>query len=131
MRTGCILLALLGAILSGAATRQVPSNVQTGSTIKLRSIASSAVLGGKPAVEIEVSSERPFPAINALVELQIGSRVFPLSRYKDGRLNTLIFTLTLDEFAQTTNGDRVVVHYEPDSQGHWDFGPLDKTQLSK
>ncbi len=95
-------------------------------TVTIHNVAASSVLGGKPGVEIELYSERPFPVVNSLVLLQIGTDKFYLSGYKDGNLNTLVFTLTPEEFARAKPGDPIIVRYDPDSQGQWDFGLLNK-----
>ena len=82
--------------------------------------------------EIEVSSSRPFPVRALWPELRIGTGAFLKSRSaEDGSLNTLIFMLTAEEFAQTSMGDPVSVVY---GQGvlpeeRWDFGLLDKSML--
>jgi hypothetical protein len=81
-------------------------------------------------IEIEVTSSRPFPVVNAMAVLHVGKQQTSLSRYgPDGSLNTLIFSMDARDFARTRDGDRVLVRYDPDSQGHWDFGPLEKKRL--
>ena len=81
-------------------------------------------------VEIQLTSSRAFGVRNALVVLRIGTQEFTNSRSpEDGSLNTLIFTLTSDEFARLAPGDRVTVQYG-DEPG-WDFGTLDKRLLDK
>lgn len=85
-------------------------------------------------VEVEVSSTRSFP-VRALPHiLHIGDKEFALSRYPDdGSLNTLIFILTADEFAQVVNGEQVVVQYGSEEllSDRWDFGALNKGLLDK
>jgi hypothetical protein len=84
----------------------------------------------RSAVELQLTSSRSFGVRNALVVLRIGTQKFTKSRSpEDGSLNTLIFTLTADEFARTAPGDRVTVQYG-DEPG-WDFGTLDKRLLDK
>lgn len=95
-------------------------------------MSSSAALGGKVGVEIEVWSDREFPVRNEITVLRIGAQQFMLSRYpENGDTHTLIFTLTPDEFAKTSNGDRLTVQYGMgDSSGEqWGFDPLDKSLL--
>ena len=86
---------------------------------------------GKSNVEIQVSSDRPFPVVNAGVVLYIGQQKSRLSRYPEGKMNTLVFTMPADDFAKTKDGDAITVRYEPDSQGHWEFGALDKKAVAE
>ena len=86
-------------------------------------------------IEIELSSARQFPVRAQMVVLRIGEHEFVRSRYPaDGRLNTLIFTLTPAEFATLSNGDPVRVQYgrgravSPNWQ--WECGTLDKSLLA-
>jgi hypothetical protein len=84
----------------------------------------------RSAVEIQLTSSRPFGVRNALIVLRIGSQRFTKSRPpEDGRLNTLIFTLPAEQFARTAAGDRVTVQYGDEPE--WDFGTLDKRLLDK
>jgi len=93
---------------------------------EVNAIKSIKTLGSE--VEIQLTSSRPFGVRNALVVLRIGTQKFTKSRPpEDGSLNTLIFTLTSDQFARTAFGDRVTVQYG-DEPG-WDFGTLDKRLL--
>jgi hypothetical protein len=86
----------------------------------------------KGDVEIEVSSKKPFPVVNALVELHIGPAKTGISRYpKDGTLHTLIFTMQKEQWSRTKTGDPIVVKYNPDSQGQWGYGKLDKSKIRK
>ena len=86
---------------------------------------------GKANVEIQVSSDRPFRVVNAGVVLYIGQQKTYISRHPQGKLNTLIFTIPADDFARTKDGDAIAVRYEPDSQGHWDFGVLNKKDVTE
>jgi hypothetical protein len=61
-----------------------------------------------------------------------------LSRHPDGSLNTVIFTLTREEFDRTKDGDLVTVQHGGCTEDltqlrpYWDlwiFGPLDKSLL--
>jgi hypothetical protein len=62
--------------------------------------------------------------------LQVGARQFFLSRYANGDLNTVVFTLTRDEFAELACGDPVTVQYGSDtSDEFWQFGNLAKSIL--
>jgi hypothetical protein len=88
----------------------------------------------EPKVEIEISSTKPFPVRDQIVILRIGTKDFYLSRPpSDGSLNTLIFMLTPDEFAQLDNGDQIVVQYgQGDSEDDRRYyGILDKNLLDQ
>jgi hypothetical protein len=76
--------------------------------------------------EIEVTSAEPFPVRNALTELHIGDVSSALSRYANGDLHTLIFSLTRDEFLAISADDSAFVGYNP-SNGHdlWLIDPID------
>jgi hypothetical protein len=88
--------------------------------------------GPMRTVLFELTSNRGFPVINARPVMVVGSEKAILCRSgKDGNLNTLIFWMTAEEFAKTKNGDPVRVRYEPDSQGTWEFGKLDKKVIEK
>ncbi len=119
-------LALVAAIILIAIPLVWMQKSRGGNTVTIHNVAASTVLGGNAGVEIELYSERPFPVVNSLVFLQIGRDKFYLSDYKDGALNTLVFTLTPEEFARTKRGDPIIVRYDPNSQGQWDFGLLNK-----
>ncbi len=85
-------------------------------------------------MEIELYSARPFPVRNELAVLQIGPRMFLLSRYPDsGDTHVLIFFLTPQEFAALPNGDPVMVKYGVSDSGgdRWEFGALEKGQLDR
>jgi hypothetical protein len=111
-----LLLSLVG--LPALATAQPEVNV-----IKSMKTVSSGV-------ELRLTSSRSFEVRNALVVLRIGTQEFTKSRSpEDGSLNTLIFTLTSDEFARLAPGDRVTIQY--DNEPGWDFGTLDKRLLDK
>jgi hypothetical protein len=104
-----------------------PSTAQDVNTIK-------SIRTTPSRVEIELYSSRPFPVRALPPVLRMGSKEFTLSRNpEDGSLNTLIFTLTPDEFAQIQAGDQVTVHYGsgelPGQQ--WDFSVLDNDLLDK
>ena len=88
-------------------------------------------------VEFEVRSAEPFPVRALFPILRIGDHEFSRSRYPDdGSLNTLIFPIPAEEFAELRDGDLVVVHHgllEPafdvgeivtDGWNVWTFGKL-------
>jgi hypothetical protein len=85
------------------------------------------------SVEIELQSTKPFPVRSEIAVLRIGTREFMNSRYPaDGRLDTLIFKLTPDEFAQVASGDPIRVQYGRGAKAnYWDFGTLDKRSLAQ
>ncbi|GAC1352042.1 MAG: hypothetical protein NVS3B20_25150 [Polyangiales bacterium] len=97
----------------------------------IRAIPKASSLGGKPGVEIEVTAASGFPAMGEMPVLRVGAREFALSRYpEDGNTQTLIFTLTTDEFASVHEGDPVVVRYG-DNPEFVRFGPITKALQSK
>ncbi len=102
-----------------------PATYTDGNTVNsVRSVASG--------IEIQVSSNVAFPVRDELVVLRIGTRTFVASRYGDGDTHTLIFTLTLEEWAQTASGDQMVVQYgRTGPNALWPFGRLDKNRLNQ
>ena len=76
------------------------------------------------AVEIELSSSRPFPIGDALPVLTIGDRSYRLSRYVPGKPGHMIFTLKTADFDALRNGAGVTLRV---GGGHpWQFGALRK-----
>ena len=124
-RTLVILLLFIAVVVVGVVIKFY-LNVSQGNTLTIYNVDAAKGLGGKPGVEIEVSSPHAFPLADAAVVLQIGTKVFKVSEFKGGDPHTLIFTLTPEQFASTTDESLVTVRYEPDTQGHWDFGFLEK-----
>ena len=106
--------------------------VHPGTIVSIRSVDSSDVLSGEPGIEIQVFSWDAFPVRDELLVLEIGDRHFFLSSYRNGDLNTLVFTLTLDEFESVTSGDPVLVQYGlSHSNEIWQLGGLDKSILGQ
>ena len=128
-RTLALLLAGV-AIVVIVVTVKFYLDASQGNTLLIRSVDAAKALGGKPGAEIEVYSPRAFPATDATVVLQIGTKVFKVSEFKNGDPHTLVFTLTPDEFASTRDESLITVHYEPDTQGHWNFGFLTKNWIT-
>lgn len=126
MKRQVIFLLAVVVIVTVLVTLRFISLANEGNAITIRRVTSAKALSGKPGIEVEVSSHRPFPPLNAELVLQIGKQTFNIMEYKDGSLNTIIFTLTADEFDSLRNESAIYVRYEPDSQGHWDFGYLEK-----
>lgn len=111
------------SILTGGTER-----MHEGTITAIRSVASSSVLNNRSGIEIEVSSNDGFPVRGELAVLRIGNRDFTLSRYADGSLNTLIFTLTEEEFAQLAGGAEARVQYGRGAEAteRWALGRFDK-----
>jgi hypothetical protein len=99
----------------------------------IKIVPSSEALDSNTGVEIELLSTEAFSVRDELTVLRIGDKEFTLSRYADdGNTNTLVFTLTPEEFAQIGNGDPVTVQYgRGTSPDVWNFGTLDKSLASR
>jgi hypothetical protein len=119
-------LLLFIAVVVAAVIGRFYLSVSQGNTLTIYNVDAAKGLNGKPGVEIEVYSPHAFPVTDAMVVLQIGTKVFKISEFKNGDPHTLVFTLTPEEFASTRDESLVTVRYEPDAQGHWDFGFLEK-----
>ena len=137
MRLAPPVLVLLGALSVGCGPSSPPHAIETpraaSAIVRIRAIASSPLLAGRPAMEIELRSDRAFPVRNEITVLRIGAREFLLSRYPEsGDTHVLIFTLTPEEFSETQDGDSVVVQFGRGEQpDRWAFGSLDKATLSR
>jgi hypothetical protein len=88
---------------------------------------------GASLFEIELTSNREFLPKGELLVLGIGDQQFTMSRYREtGDTNTVIFTLTSEQFAQLVDGAPVTVQYGTDgNRPAWKFGKFDKTGVSK
>ncbi len=117
----------------GASVSASNQAIADGNTISVRTVASASALGNQPAVEIQITSDTPFPVRNELAILRIGSQAIAMSRYPDtGDTHTLIFTLTPEQFALANSGDEVWVQYGmEEAPVRWNFGPLDKAALNQ
>jgi hypothetical protein len=123
MRTGLALGVAIVVFVASADGRE--PDKQDRNTLKLRK-------GEKGAVLIEVTSDRKFPPINAFPELHVGAVTVSRSTYPaSGDTKTLIFPVTAAQFASMKDGDPISVRYNPDGQGVWEFGKLDKKLLDK
>lgn len=80
--------------------------------------------GAAGEFEIELASNRAFPASDALPELLVSGRKFRLSRFGDARQRTMIFTLSAGEFASIANGS--IAEVRIGGARPWAFGPLRK-----
>jgi hypothetical protein len=106
--------------------------VHAGTIVSIRRVESSDALGGQPGIEIQLFSDDEFPVRDEIMVLQIGARQFFLSGYPNGDLNTVVFTLTEEEFAAVSSGEPVIVQYGiAASDEVWQFGNLDKTILDQ
>jgi hypothetical protein len=102
--------------------------VHQGTIVSIRHVDSSDVLGGEPGIEIQLYSDDGFPVRDEVLVLFIGGNPFFLSGYVDGDLHTVVFTLTLDDFAGVASGDSVIAQYGlAPSDEIWQFGSLDKS----
>jgi len=106
--------------------------VHLGAIVSIRRVESSDALGGQPGIEIQLFSDDQFPVRDQIMVLQIGASQFFLSGYPNGDLNTVVFTLTEEEFAAVFCGEPVIVQYGiAPSDEVWQFGNLDKTILDQ
>jgi hypothetical protein len=125
---GKYLVVAVGLVFGVAATTPVPNQKEPAkqeNKVEIRRI-------GKDKFEITLTSTRPFPVVNAIPVLFIGGQRSLESRYPmDGSTNILIFTMSAESFAKTKDGDPIRVRYDPDSQGVWEFGKLDKSQVKQ
>jgi hypothetical protein len=115
--------ASLGFVFGSFSSAQDPAKAPKNS-VKIRITA-------KDTVEFDLIGERPFPIVNAAAVLYVGKVVCHMNWNRTGQPTSLTFTMSAAMFAQTRNGDSIVVKYEPDSQGHWDFGKLDKSVVGE
>jgi hypothetical protein len=77
----------------------------------IRGVASSASLHGARGVEVEVSSNRPFPIQDAMLTLHAGGRSTSLVRHPDGDMARAVFTLGEGAFAAIPSGSTASVRY--------------------
>jgi hypothetical protein len=97
-----------------------------GTIAAVQHLMSLAQREGAAGVEIEVASGYEFPVRDNLLTLRIGSRTFTSSRYVDGDLHRVVFSLTAAEFAAVSASDTVLVHYGNQPRGDvWNCGRLD------
>jgi hypothetical protein len=90
-----------------------------------------------PIVQIELRSNRPFPARETPLQLQVGKRFFLEELSGDASGKNLTLTLTPELFAELKDGAEIVAFYSrPDRSGAsdqnlWRFGRLNKSMLEK
>jgi len=127
---GVLLLCLVaGPSVAAAQGGGVKPDVNVVQSVKA---VSPAV--GPAVVEIEVRSSKEFPVRDEIVTLRIGNAEFRKSRSPaGGRLDTLIFILTDEEFQQVTDGDTMTVQYGMANTAgpRWSFGKLNKSLLQR
>ena len=99
----------------------VPANLNSIRSIGV--VPKSRLASGKAAVEITVSSQVPFPAMNRLPVLNIGNKKFKLSRYTDTQtLKEMAFTVPADQYNSLSASSNITV-----IDGKiWQFGSLAK-----
>jgi hypothetical protein len=66
---------------------------------------------GKNTVQVVIKTNDSFIAGANRYVLHIGSRYFQLSNHPDGRLDEIVFFLTLEEFNNLTNEGKIVLVY--------------------
>jgi len=113
--------------------------------IRIRNILLVVKSSAQPLIEIELYSDRKFPALDSAVVLLMGDQVFHGGGLEDEG-HRLIFRVKPQEFAKTRNGERVIVTYqgnEPDKVHEensadskeqprlWRFGKLDKSKIDQ
>jgi hypothetical protein len=87
----------------------------------------------RPMIQIEMRTNRPFIARNALLQVQIGKQIFMAGG--SGRAAGVF--LTPEQFAQLKDGAEVIAFYNsPDRSGAlakeiWYFGRLNKSMLDR
>jgi len=102
--------APFGKSVSAVQVSYVPANLNSIRAIRKVSY-STALAHNRPAVEIRVASQVPFPAMDRLPVLKVGDQEFRLSRYSDTRhLKELTFILTNEQYAQLVKTSAVTVH---------------------
>lgn len=110
---------------------------QGNSVVRIHSAARLIGATRQSLVQIELKTDRPFPAKDTALRLQVGRQIFSdeLSGDASGRL--LILTLARDQFAALRDSAEIVAFFDqPDRSGAagknvWCFGHLDKRLLDK
>ena len=95
------------------------------------------VIGGRrhSLVQIQLRTERPFPARESTLRLQVGKRLFLDELSGDHTGRTLTLTVTSEMFAELKDGATIMAFYDkPDGSSLsgmnvWYFGRLDKSAL--
>jgi hypothetical protein len=135
---GNVRLSTQGGIGVASSAAELPSDdspLDLGVSNKddVNRVKSMRSVQGEAAVNIELTSNREFLPQGELLVLVIGDREFFVSGYPEtGETNTIIFTLTREEFAQLRTGDPMSVQYGSEVRSNlWNFGRLDKSLLGQ
>ena len=108
-----------GMMRANAAVPFTPAEADRNAIVSIRHVAHPS-----GAVEIELSSSRPFPIGDALPVLTIGDRGYRLSHYVPGKPGHMIFTLKAADFDALAIGADVTLRI---GGAHpWQFGALRK-----
>jgi hypothetical protein len=98
---------------------------------KIRSVsAGKGALDRRNEVEFHLTTPVAFPISNELLVMQIGDLEVLGGGYGSDP-NTLIFTMSADEFSRAQEGTRIKVKYGRCSGGGTRFGKLNKAQLEQ
>jgi hypothetical protein len=83
-------------------------------------------------IQIELKTDRPFPAREVPLRLQIGKKVFSDELSGDYTGRRLTLSLTPQLFAELNEGDEIVAFFERPERGEsfWNFGKLRKAMHS-
>ena len=108
---------------------------EEGNTVSIKN--SARVIGGKrqPLVQIQLRTNRPFPARDTALRLQVGRKLFLDELSGDFAGRTLTMTLTPEMFAELRDGAAIMAFYSnPDGSGSsgndvWYFGRLNKSRI--
>jgi hypothetical protein len=111
--------------------------VEGNAVVRIHSATRTIGATRQPLVQMELNTNRPFPAKDSALQLQIGKQFFlnELSGDHSGRRLTL--TLTPEMFAGLRQGAEVVAFFDkPDRSGFsdqnvWYFGRLNKEMLKE
>ncbi len=144
---------LLGLLPLGAVNAAPQNTVQSIVTVQTKAPQSTASQAAStqtkspqaraalaPALvttySITLTSTDDFPMTDSIVTLNIGGKEFTSSTYgPGGAMNTLVFSLTRDQFLSLKTGDKMAVYYGQDNAAipaaQWNFGTLNLSLLNK
>jgi hypothetical protein len=98
---------------------------------KLRSVAApKGARDRRNEVEFHLTTPVPFEISNELLVMQVGGLEVLGGGYGSDP-NTLIFTMSAEEFSRAEDGKQIKVKYGPCSAGGTRFGKLNKAQLDQ
>ncbi len=96
----------------GASPSSANTTHRRASWMKARKISRSRELKGASGYEIFVTSEAPFPVMDALPVLNIEDHLFPIARFpSNGQTHTLIFSLSRESFDALPATGRARIQY--------------------